>query len=471
MKPSSLFDLYAEPNRTAFLTAAFVSVSIIAFADYIIVPNFTLGVLYILPILLAAGFLSRWKLTFLALACALLREGLGPVPWGIESMTRIFLGFAAFTGSGLFVSELARNREMAINHFHRIQQETKRREDVEKELQILVNDSPAAILILDDQLRVVMANSASVRMFALGGEWNDCVDPIDSFLPILKNIQEMRQSPDFRHTEMESTAYRQDGQVFRAHLWISIYRIGSGARYAVIAIDVSDELRDREESGVDRLLANSRVLMGAVAHEIRNLCGAIAVAHANLKRLPGIAGSEDFRALGNLLDALRKLASAELRPLNPNRLAAIPLRRVLDDLRIVIEPTFKDMGARIVWELPSSLPSVWAEDQTLLQIFLNLTQNSQRAIESSPVKILKIQCKSGTESVTVSFIDSGIGVRHPEWLFRPYQEGADASGLGLYISRAIARSFGGDVRFEPQKEGAGFSVDLSLANEVAREIL
>ena len=69
----------------------------------------------------------------------------------------------------------------------------------------------------------------------------------------------------------------------------------------------------------------------------------------------------------------------------------------------------------------------------------------------------------------MEFGDTGTGVPHPELLFRPFQAGADASGLGLYISKAIARSFGGDLRFEPQPEGARFVLELPRAEAAKGE--
>ncbi|MCX6622257.1 MAG: PAS domain-containing sensor histidine kinase, partial [Acidobacteria bacterium] len=88
---------------------------------------------------------------------------------------------------------------------------------------------------------------------------------------------------------------------------------------------------------------NSRILVGAVSHEIRNMCGAIAVVHANLCRHPGLETTEDFKALGTLVDALKKLASAELRPSLDSPLTAVSLHSVLSELRIVVEPTFSDL--------------------------------------------------------------------------------------------------------------------------------
>src|SRR5205814_6565771 len=129
------------------------------------------------------------------------------------------------------------------------------------------------------------------------------------------------------------------------------------------AVDASEELRDREESGLHRLLNNSRVLVGAVAHEIRNLCGAIAVAHANLMRLPGMVENQDFRALGHLLEGLRKLASAELRPFVEAPLSGVALKPIFDDLGIVIETSFRHVDASVTWDIPATVPLIWADAQ------------------------------------------------------------------------------------------------------------
>jgi hypothetical protein len=51
-----------------------------------------------------------------------------------------------------------------------------------------------------------------------------------------------------------------------------------------MAVDSSEDLRDKEESSLHHLLVASRLAVGAVSHEIRNVCGAIAVVCANLSR-------------------------------------------------------------------------------------------------------------------------------------------------------------------------------------------
>ena len=50
-----------------------------------------------------------------------------------------------------------------------------------------------------------------------------------------------------------------------------------------------------------------------------------------------------------------------------------------------------------------------------------------------------------------------------EKLFQPLQKGAEATGLGLFLSRAFMRSFGGDLRYDPQAPGCSFVVELAAA--------
>jgi C4-dicarboxylate-specific signal transduction histidine kinase len=65
----------------------------------------------------------------------------------------------------------------------------------------------------------------------------------------------------------------------------------------------------------------------------------------------------------------------------------------------------------------------------------------------------------------VRFEDSGPGVAEPDRLFAPFQPGANGAGLGLYVSRAILRSYGGDLKWEPRAAGSCFTIELEPANE------
>jgi two-component system, LuxR family, sensor kinase FixL len=101
---------------------------------------------------------------------------------------------------------------------------------------------------------------------------------------------------------------------------------------------------------------------------------------------------------------------------------------------------------------------VRADRYGLIQVFLNLAKNSQRAMETSDPRKLRVSTSLEDKQVTVRVEDTGIGIPHPEKLFRPFQPGAQTAGLGLYVSRSIMRSFGGELLYEPRAQGCCFAV-------------
>ena len=140
------------------------------------------------------------------------------------------------------------------------------------------------------------------------------------------------------------------------------------------------------------------------------------------------------------------------------------LRTVLDEARVVIEPGIREAGGAIVWKVAGGLPLVQADQHGLLQVFLNLARNSQRAIAGSAQKELVVEASVERDLVVVRFRDSGGGVSNPADLFKPFQSTESSTGLGLYVSRAILRAQGGDLKYEPQANGSCFTVELWPAN-------
>jgi len=234
-------------------------------------------------------------------------------------------------------------------------------------------------------------------------------------------------------------------------------------RLAAIVVDSSEEMRDREEQNFNHLMKHNRIAASAVAHEVRNLCGALAMLTANLGQKHTLAADEDYQGLSSLIGGLEQVASLELRSRAEESMAETPVNSVLDHLRIMIESEFRESGGRILWQVPKDLPPVVADPQGLLQAFLNLAQNSLRAMREREKREFVVSAELRDNAVRLRFVDSGPGIACPEHLFQPFQPGADGTGLGLYVSRALVRSYGGDLRYEPVAGGSCFVVDLQVA--------
>ena len=66
------------------------------------------GGFYLLPLAIAAAFVSRWSIFVLALATAVVSEYFGPYEWGPETPQRLAFSILAFTGVGLFAVVVCR---------------------------------------------------------------------------------------------------------------------------------------------------------------------------------------------------------------------------------------------------------------------------------------------------------------------------------------------------------------------------
>ncbi len=272
-------------------------------------------------------------------------------------------------------------------------------------------------------------------------------------------------------TSVECKGQRRSGEVFLAHVWLSTYQTSSGPGLAAVVLDASENLRDREGAGLDSMMATSRVLIGAMSHELRNLAAAAASAHAALAENGAgeLGQSERYLALGSLIRGLEKIAASGLRVASNRERAVADLDTVLDEARIVMEPGLREAGVELRWDVPAGLPLVQADHHSLLQVFINLARNSQQALETGSGDRREVRFSAGVESdlVLVRVSDTGPGVAHPESLFQPFQPGAQSAGLGLYISRAILRAHGGGLRYEPQPQGSCFVVELWPAENAA----
>ena len=451
-----LVAIYSEDKRRILLGAAAVLLVGIALTDWYTQPYVSIGFLYLFPIMLAAGYLERWLTLVLALACAVLQESFSNLPPS-DRLTRLVMSSAGFIGPGLLVAELVRNRRAAERHLHEVEEHVRRREQAEEQLRILIESSPAAIVTVDGAGRILLANAAAQELFAPGGERLVGQSILDH-LPSLAPVVDSRASRSYR-ASVQCRGVRADGEVFLAAVWFSTYETTGGPCLAAIVVDLSEDVRSREDLSLDHLLKNARILMSAVSHEIRNLCGAALVVHKNLARVESLRGNQDFEALGTVIEGLERLASMELKA-SDSEPSAVDIGAVLDEFRVLIEPGYREAGLQVLWNVPAGLPFVWADRYGLLQAFLNLARNSERALAESATKVLRISAAAAAGSVAVRFADTGPGVASPGGLFRPFQRTPGGSGLGLYVSRSILRSFGGDLVHEPAGPGSCFVVTL-----------
>lgn len=455
-------------ESTAFrLIAGLAGIALIAVVDREVNKAVPLALLYLVPIVVMCTVLRRWQILILGLLCTFVAEYSDAFPWTVNGgIPRDATYFLAYTAGGLYVAELLSRRRAEQRHVSQLEAEIQVRRGIEEQLRLVVANSSIAIISADEGGTILQANEAAEQQFrSVSSGVGSRLEGISlkEFMPSLASVQIRKHGWEKLRTMMQCQGLRASREPFLADVWFSTYMTSSGGRLTAMIVDSSGETRDREEANLEQVLVGSRLAMGALLHEVRNICAAISVVQQNLLAArESSERQEDFDALRQLVTALERMASAEVAVVK-REATRLRLDVFLRELYIIVSPSLRECGITMQWNVDPGLPEVLADPQSLLQVFLNLVRNAEKALVSTKDAQLRVCVQQQGGSVEITLADNGPGVKNVDELFRPFGKTKGATGLGLYLSRAMMLSFGGDLRYQLGAPGATFVVEMRAA--------
>lgn len=180
------------------------------------------------------------------------------------------------------------------------------------------------------------------------------------------------------------------------------------------------------------------------------------------------AGSHLLGLINDILD-LSRLEAGKL-DLSPE---SFDLASLVEDVADTMRPLAERNRNRLVVEGIGAAGLVFADQRRIRQILLNLLGNAVKFTHDGEVS-LRVRRETGPsgERISLSVADTGIGMTGEQIsrLFRAFEQ-ADpqvtrrfgGTGLGLVITRRLARMMGGDVTVSSRPgEGSTFTVDLPV---------
>jgi signal transduction histidine kinase/DNA-binding response OmpR family regulator len=241
----------------------------------------------------------------------------------------------------------------------------------------------------------------------------------------------------------------------------------SERRGAILTFNDISEIRQLQmQLSQSEKLSTIGQLAGGVAHEINNPLGVILGFAQMLLRQP--LEEQNLRRVQNIeRQALRckEIVSSLLKFARRPRMETRPveLNALIDETLALMARQFEVEQVKLVKELQPGLPEVQGDPNELEQVFFNLIMNARDAL-GGPGEI-RLQSRFFNGCVEVSVSDTGPGVSHAlrEKIFDPFfttKEPGRGTGLGLSVSRGIARRHGGDVVAESGQGGGRFVVRL-----------
>jgi len=331
-----------------------------------------------------------------------------------------------------------------------------------------------AVILLDDESRVVYLNPAAEHLFDVSG----------------KNLRGLPMQQVFTHTEQLASAIQQAVQNNasfiehdltlgthahgRLHLRCAATPLQLARRYLLLEFHPMDRPLKlaREEQMLDQTQAN-RLLLRNLAHEIKNPLGGIRGAAQLLEQeLEKPALREYTYVIVQEADRLRSLMEKLLSPQNASHYSALNIHEVLERVRSVVLAEMPE-GLVIRRDYDISLPALIGDKEQLIQVMLNIVRNAAQAMQGSGLIVLRTRIARQVTlikrrhrlAVMVQIIDNGPGIpaELQDKIFYPLVSGrADGHGLGLTLAQDFVSQHHGTIEFDSEPGRTCFTVLLPL---------
>jgi two-component system sensor histidine kinase PilS (NtrC family) len=315
------------------------------------------------------------------------------------------------------------------------------------------------ILVLDPQLRVLLANPSSQTLL---GQSQLVTQRLDAHCPaLLERLQQWQENPALRPQNLQAFA---EGPVLQPS-FVPLRRKGE-RDILVFLEDVSQIAQQAQQLK----LASLGRLTAGIAHEIRNPLGAISHAAQLLQEAEDLS-APDRRLTQIILDHSRRmnLVIENVLQLSRRRQAEpqlLDLRYWLHRFAGELRETQRGDSALNLQCVSGSLQTRM-DPQQLTQILTNLVQNGLRHSARKHGKgqvWLHLLRDSSTQLPVLEISDDGDGIPADQLgnLFEPFFTTENkGTGLGLYISRELCESNRARLDHVPREGGACFRITFA----------
>ena len=402
------------------------------------------------------------------------------------------------------------NEQGMITHFIGMHRDITQSYESEKKvinqkllIESVINSSPIAMVVIDDQDRVILDN----HMYKALVSDLDKGEPATLFLQLLRHemgdlwqyTQSNEQGFNNREFSIEGKGNRRARWFSCAGNWFMENEVNADAffenvskRYLILAItDITRQRRQMEELHIqtlktimsedERVRSIRETLLGAM-HQIQMPMNQIRAAEQILRH------KRDDQHVG-LLQILQQIQQSGEEALTmmqkciPEILqtAVIPvnLNQILHEVLLLSNQRIWSKGIDVHWQPLSELPNMLGSENRLRMLFKQLIDNAIEAISESDCaeQRIKITTDADADLIYVSIEDSGPGipVEKRTKVFEPFYTtrpmGGDQAGMGLVMAKEIVNQHQGIIDIDPgYDQGCRFKISFPLCRQEPRRL-
>ena len=387
---------------------------------------------------------------------------------------QIFLGVAALTGMALGA---------IFSEFKFAQAQSQEREEKYRSTAEAASDT---IITIDQNNKILFVNQIAHKVFGYRAEemiGHSLLMIIPERLRAGHEMGVRRYLSSGKKTiswsGVEIMARRKDGSEFPVEISFGEYRTDEGRAFTGVVRDISErkrieaELIQAKEQAVVASQTKSAFLAN-MSHEIRTPLGAVLgfselIANEDLSSEERAKYVESVRRNGilleNIINDILDLSKVEAGKIGID-LKRTAWSEILNDLSHLLKEKAESKGLEFETIFQGLPPAAITTDALRLrQILLNVVGNAIKFTDSGYVRV-SMSLEAVHEKLGLRFdvedTGPGISLEHAAKLFDPFHQGDNSAtrkhggtGLGLALSRNLARALGGDLVLAESGPGMG----------------
>ncbi len=398
------------------------------------------------------------------------------------------------------------NEQGAVTHYIGMHRDITQSYESEKKvinqkllIESVINSSPIAMVVIDDQDRVILDN----HMYKALVSDLDEGEPATYFLQLLRDemgalwseLQSKEQGFHNREYRVEGKGNRRSRWFSCAGNWFIENEVNVDAffeniskQYLILTItDITKQRRQMEELQIqtlktimaedERVRSIRETLLGAM-HQIQMPMNQIKAAEQILRHKQNDQNSALLQSLQQIQQSGEE-AVATMQKCIPEILqtAIIPinLNQILHEVLLLSNQRIWSNGIDVHWQPLHELPPILGSENRLRILFKQLIDNAIEAISESECtqQRLKIATDADADLIYVCIEDSGPGipVEKRAKVFEPFYTtrplGGNQAGMGLVMAKEIVNQHQGFIEIDRDyDQGCRFKVSFPLRRQV-----
>ena len=263
---------------------------------------------------------------------------------------------------------------------------------------------------------------------------------------------------------------RRDGSPFHTELVVSPIVDAAGKVVGFLGAhrDITEQIILEQQLVRSQRMESIGTLAAGIAHEVGNPLTAISSLVQVLQRtVQDPFATEKLGLINSQISRIAKIIRDLVDFSRPSTHVSKPtdLNTILHDALNIVKYGKKVKDVTIALDLDPQLPAIRIVPDQIVQVFINVLMNAVDALDGRPGTI-NVSSRSTDSVIDVAVSDTGKGIPEDQLdkIFEPFYTTKGVgrgTGLGLWVSYGIVKSFNGDIIVESiPGEGSLFTIRL-----------